>query len=141
MAQWESERVQFLAVAEYFKDFSLAGHILPTRPEPAWQKMVQSPLNGQRGGRPKFNHGQTMVEIKSEIASSLPRWTDIASVRLVAEIEKFLKMRERSPIIVPKIALMKRVAIRPTEKRMMTNQAVNCSRSNKALENKPWRFH
>jgi len=27
-------------------DFSLADHILPTRPEPAWQKMTQSPLNG-----------------------------------------------------------------------------------------------
>jgi len=27
-------------------DFSLADHILPTRPEPALQKMAQSPLNG-----------------------------------------------------------------------------------------------
>ena len=27
------------------KDFSLADRILPTRPEPAWQKMAQSPLN------------------------------------------------------------------------------------------------
>jgi len=26
--------------------FSPAGHPLPTRPEPAWQKMAQSPLNG-----------------------------------------------------------------------------------------------
>ena len=28
------------------RDFSLADHTLPTRPEPAWQKMAQSPLNG-----------------------------------------------------------------------------------------------
>jgi len=27
------------------RDFSLADHTLPTRPEPAWQKMAQSPLN------------------------------------------------------------------------------------------------
>jgi len=27
------------------RDFSLAGHTLPTRPEPAWQKMAQSPLS------------------------------------------------------------------------------------------------
>jgi len=27
------------------RDFSLTDHTLPTRPEPAWQKMVQSPLN------------------------------------------------------------------------------------------------
>jgi len=33
-------------MAECFKGFSLADHTLPTRPEPAWQKMVQSPLNG-----------------------------------------------------------------------------------------------
>ena len=38
-------RVQFLATAEYFKGFSLADRTLPTRPEPAWQKMAQSPLN------------------------------------------------------------------------------------------------
>ena len=37
--------VQFPATAEYFKGFSLAHHTLPTRPEPAWQKMSQSPLN------------------------------------------------------------------------------------------------
>ena len=28
------------------RDFSLVDHTLPTRPEPAWQKMAQSPLNG-----------------------------------------------------------------------------------------------
>ena len=27
------------------RDFSLADRTLPTRPEPAWQKMTQSPLN------------------------------------------------------------------------------------------------
>jgi len=27
------------------RDFSLADHTLPTRPEPAWQKIAQSPLN------------------------------------------------------------------------------------------------
>jgi len=27
------------------KIFSLADHTLPTHPEPAWQKMAQSPLN------------------------------------------------------------------------------------------------
>jgi len=46
--QWDSSlsvlpvaRVQFPATAEYFKGFSLA---LPTRSQPAWQKMAQSPL-------------------------------------------------------------------------------------------------
>jgi len=34
-------------MAEYFKGFFiLADHILSTRPEPVWQKMAQSPLNG-----------------------------------------------------------------------------------------------
>jgi len=28
------------------RDFSVADHILPTRPEPAWQKMTPFPLNG-----------------------------------------------------------------------------------------------
>jgi len=27
------------------RDFSLTYHTLPTRPEPAWQKMAQSPFN------------------------------------------------------------------------------------------------
>jgi len=27
------------------RDFFLADHTLPTRPEPVWQKMAQSPLN------------------------------------------------------------------------------------------------
>ena len=56
IAQWENKcislsvlpvaQVQFPAMAEYFKGFSLADYILPTRPEPAWQKVAQSPLNG-----------------------------------------------------------------------------------------------
>jgi len=53
IAQWNSSlsvlavaRVQFPAMVEYFKAFSLADHTLPTRPEPAWQKMAQFPLNG-----------------------------------------------------------------------------------------------
>ena len=52
IAQWDSSlsvllvaRVQFPAMAEYFKGFSLADRSLRTRPEPAWQKMAQSPLN------------------------------------------------------------------------------------------------
>ena len=52
IAQWDSSlsvlpvsRVQFPAMAEYFKGFSLADRTLRTRPEPAWQKMAQSPLN------------------------------------------------------------------------------------------------
>jgi len=28
------------------RDFFLADHILPTHPEPGWQKMAQFPLNG-----------------------------------------------------------------------------------------------
>jgi len=28
------------------KEFYLADHTLPTRPEPAWQKIPQSPVNG-----------------------------------------------------------------------------------------------
>jgi len=48
----------------------VADHTLPTRPQPVWQKMVQSPLTqhttcGQRGGRPKFNYGQTVAEKKT----------------------------------------------------------------------------
>jgi len=39
-------RVQFPAVAEYFKGVSLTDHTLPIRPEPAWQNMAQSPLSG-----------------------------------------------------------------------------------------------
>jgi len=40
-------RVQFPAVAKYFKGFfpCLIDHSLPTRPEPARHKMAQSPLN------------------------------------------------------------------------------------------------
>jgi len=53
IAQWDSSlsvlpvaRIQFPTTAEHFKGFfSLADHTLPTRPEPAWQKMAQSPLN------------------------------------------------------------------------------------------------
>ena len=51
IAQWDSSlsvlpvaRVQFPATAEYFKGFFPADRTLPTRPEPAWQKMAQSPL-------------------------------------------------------------------------------------------------
>jgi len=49
-----------------FRGISLADDIPPTRPQPAWQKMAQSPLNDttelseQRGGRPKLNYGQAM---------------------------------------------------------------------------------
>jgi len=51
IAQWDSSlsvlpvaRVQFPATAEYFKGFFPADRTLSTRPEPAWQKMAQSPL-------------------------------------------------------------------------------------------------
>jgi len=43
-------------MVEYFKGFSLADHTLPTYPEPAWQKMAQSPLNGIT--QPGDIHGQ-----------------------------------------------------------------------------------
>jgi len=52
IAQWDSSlsvlpvaRVQFPAMAEYFKGFCLADHTPSNPPEPAWQKMAQSPLN------------------------------------------------------------------------------------------------
>ena len=53
IAQWDSSlsvlpvaRVQFSATADYFKGiFPGWLHSLPTRPEPAWQKMAQSALN------------------------------------------------------------------------------------------------
>jgi len=35
--------VQLLSIS---RDFSLADHTLPSCPEPAWQKMAQSPLSG-----------------------------------------------------------------------------------------------
>jgi len=61
-------RVQFPTTAEYFKGFSLADRTLPTRPEPAWQKMAQSPLNNTtqpvHSRRPKSNHCQTMADKK-----------------------------------------------------------------------------
>jgi len=50
IAQWDSSlsvlpvaRVQFPATS-ISRDFSLADRTLPTRPEPVWQKMAQSPL-------------------------------------------------------------------------------------------------
>jgi len=45
------------------RDFSLADHTLPTRPEPAWQKIAQSPLNG------------ATQRVDSEEGRS-PTWTD-----------------------------------------------------------------
>ena len=78
IAQWENERislsvffmawVQLPAVAEYFKEFSLADHTLLTRDlnQCARRKMAQSPspyhtTHRHRGGRQKFNHRQTMA--------------------------------------------------------------------------------
>jgi len=64
-------QVQFPAAAEYFKKFSLADHTLPTRPEPAWQKMAQSPVSGTTHNsgtwksKANSNHEQTMIEIKN----------------------------------------------------------------------------
>jgi len=43
---------------------SLAEHTLPTRPEPAWQKMAQSPLNG------------TTQPVDSEEESQVQPWID-----------------------------------------------------------------
>jgi len=45
-------------------DFSLADHTLPTRPEPAWQKMAQSPLN------------DTTQPVDSEEEGRVQPWTD-----------------------------------------------------------------
>ena len=75
IAQWDSS-LSVLPVAQVnsqpgqsiSRDFSLADRTLPTHAEPAWLKMAQSPLKDtrqrQRGGRPKFNHGQ-MIEKNS----------------------------------------------------------------------------
>jgi len=39
-------RVPFpVIVFQLSRDFSVSDHTLPTRSEPAWQKMTQSPLN------------------------------------------------------------------------------------------------
>ena len=48
------------------RGFSLADHTLPTHPEPPWQNIAQPPLHGttQRGGKPKFNHGQSTAHRK-----------------------------------------------------------------------------
>jgi len=40
IAQWNSQPRRSIS-----RDFSLADHTLPTRPEPTWQKTAQSPLN------------------------------------------------------------------------------------------------
>jgi len=45
----------------------VADHSLPTRPEPAWQKMAQSPLDDTTqpvDSERKANHGQMMAENK-----------------------------------------------------------------------------
>jgi len=54
-------RVQFPAAMEVFQGTFLADHTLPTRPEPAWQKMVQSP----------HNDTTQLVDIKEEGPSQL----------------------------------------------------------------------
>jgi len=56
IAQWENEHISLLSSLwpgfnsrpwrSISRDFFLADHTLPTRPEPAWHKMAQSPLNG-----------------------------------------------------------------------------------------------
>jgi len=49
IAQWDSSLpvLPLVMIAQWdsLKKFSLADHTLSTRPEPAWQKMAQSPLN------------------------------------------------------------------------------------------------
>jgi len=37
---------EVIIIVEYSRNLPLADHPLPTRPEPAWQKMAQSPING-----------------------------------------------------------------------------------------------
>jgi len=59
------------------RDFSLADHILPTYPEPAWPNMAQSSLNGTT--QPVdieeeglcFNYQQTMAEKMMAIESTI----------------------------------------------------------------------
>jgi len=73
------------------RDFSLADRTLPIRPEPAWQKIAQSPLKdhhttcGQRGGRPKFNHGQTMADKKRD-SGIAGKSTGLATVASLVQI-------------------------------------------------------
>jgi len=76
IAQWDSSlsvlpvaRVRFPTTAEYFKGFSLADRTLSTRPEPAWQKMAQSPLNdttqpvdSEEEGRSSIMDRQWLIE-------------------------------------------------------------------------------
>jgi len=79
IAQWHSSlsvlpvaRVRFPATAEYFKGFLfLIDHTLPTRPEPAWQRMAQSPLNdtaqpvdSEEEGQSPTTDRQTMADEK-----------------------------------------------------------------------------
>ena len=42
IAQWDSS---LSVLPLILRDFSLTDHTLPTHPEPAWQKMAQSPLD------------------------------------------------------------------------------------------------
>jgi len=44
------------------RDFSLADHTLAARPEPAWPKMAQSPLNGTTQPRSKCYHKQKCLK-------------------------------------------------------------------------------
>ena len=82
IAQWDSSlsvlpvaRVQFPAMAEYFKGFFPGWS---RSANPSWASVAEngsiSPqwhhtTCGQRGGRPKFNHGQTMADRKNDAKS------------------------------------------------------------------------
>jgi len=79
IAQWDSS-LSVLPVAGFnsepwqsiLRDFSLAVHTLPTHPEPAWQKMAQSPLNdttqpvdSEEEGRSPTTDRRWLIEEKS----------------------------------------------------------------------------
>jgi len=71
----------------------MADRTLPTRPELAWQKMAQSPLNDttqpvdseEEGLRPKSNHGQIMILYKP-VSLSQPDCTRQAGIKIIQKV-------------------------------------------------------
>jgi len=71
IAHWENECIYLPVNSQPWQSISidlfLTDRTLPTRPEPARQKMARKHHTtfGQRGGKPKSNHEQTMADKKS----------------------------------------------------------------------------
>jgi len=79
IAQWDSSlsvlpvaRVNSQPRRSISRDFSLADHTLPTRPEPAWQKIAQSPLNDTTQPVDSEEEGRSPTTDRRWLIESLP---------------------------------------------------------------------